>query len=271
MSALKKRITFTGSLLVVDDQNVDVNALIEAFSTEAPTVEATRFEKYKATLTKGVYLAIVLEDGNTLPRPDTVTNIITLEEEPNPRSDVQLETNKTLILIDGGTSNIWISNYLKLPKIVSRFQVSFPKQRVYTKDIYDKDKFKEAIKKIDSIKFSLAPDAFSGGTVLSKALSDEINGFDAVEAEVYLKFDEKKIDKLLRSRLDELFDKKESYKRIMIQGRDEKNLGLLFNSKSFARKFDVDADLNENGMFDESSVLEKLINGLENEKTTMVS
>lgn len=268
MSINKKTITFTGCLLVKNDDKIDLDDLSKLFVSTEPMIVDTKFERFNVKRIEQ-YLTILLEDGNTLPRPETVTNIRTCEDEPNPRSEDQLETNKTLILIDGYTSYIWVSNTMKMSKIVNKIKLFYPKEKIYTKDIYDKDMFQKAIKSLDSIKFSLVPDMFNNACSISGALSEELLGYDATEAELHMKFDDKLVSKAMRFRLDELFECKDSFKRIMIQGRDENNLGLIFNKNSFSRKIDIETILFDNGTFNETNVFDALRSELNREKIKM--
>ena len=58
---------------------------------------------------------------------------------------------------------------------------------------------------------------------------------------------------------------KNSLKSIVIAGRDENNLGMLFNTEGFSRKIDIEAQVDEDEMFSSEDVYYKLISKIKTE------
>lgn len=54
-------------------------------------------------------------------------------------------------------------------------------------------------------------------------------------------------------------------KSIVISGKDEKNLGMLFNTEGFSRKIDIEAIVDEDEMFSAEDVYNKLISKIKTE------
>lgn len=52
---------------------------------------------------------------------------------------------------------------------------------------------------------------------------------------------------------------------IVISGRDERNLGMIFNTEGFSRKIEIQALIDDDEMFSEVDVFNKLINEIKNE------
>ena len=62
-----------------------------------------------------------------------------------------------------------------------------------------------------------------------------------------------------------IFEQKNSLKSIVIAGRDENNLGMLFNTEGFSRKIDIEAQVDEDEMFSSEDVYYKLISKIKTE------
>ena len=160
-------------------------------------------------------------------------------------------------------SYLWLSNTKKQSLLLNYIQKFFKNKKIILKDVYDEDKFIENIKTLDQIRVSAAPSLFSSTNTVSKALVDEMYG--ATEAILHLKYKNKFIGDDLLDRIKSIFKNKESFNGVMIAGRDEKNLGMLFNNKLFTRKIDIDAIVDENEMFNPKDVFSKTISKIESE------
>lgn len=174
--------------------------------------------------------------------------------------------SENFALIDFETCFLWISSGKKIKLLVDFIQKKFIKYQVVVKDVFDEQEFINTIKRLDDIRLTSTPDLFSSTTTLTHALSDEINHFEAVEAILHLKYQDKWVGNSLSTRITSIFKNKENFRGIMISGRDEKNHGILFNSNVFSRKIDFKATVDENEMFDSIEVFSILIGKINDEK-----
>lgn len=90
--------------------------------------------------------------------------------------------------------------------------------------------------------------------------------YGAQEATLHLKYQNLFVGDTLREKVASLFRSKNSFNSITISGRDEKNLGMLFNNNLFSKKIDINALVDENEMFEANDVFQKIIGKIEQEK-----
>jgi len=83
--------------------------------------------------------------------------------------------------------------------------------------------------------------------------------YGAYEATLNLKYKNFTLQGKVLNWLKSIIDNKNNFKRIVISGRDEKNLGMLFNNNLFSRKIDFMAEVDDNEMFNPDDVFTKLI------------
>lgn len=212
------------------------------------------------------FLKINFSDGSTFPRNPNVINIETNQVEPNPRQSNQIEPKEYFAIIDFETCFLWISSSKKRKLLVDFLQKKFTKSQVIVKDVFDQEEFIKSIKRLDDIRITATPDLLSSTNTLTHALSDEINQYEAVEAILHLKYQDKLVGNNLSARISSIFKNKENFRGIMISGRDERNHGILFNTNVFSRKIDFKATVDENEMFDSNEVFSILIGKINDEK-----
>jgi hypothetical protein len=73
--------------------------------------------------------------------------------------------------------------------------------------------------------------------------------------------------KYLIEKIRSIFEQKNLLKGIVIAGRDQNNLGMLFNTDGFSRKIDVKAKVDEDEMFCTEDVFNQLITKIEIENS----
>lgn len=210
------------------------------------------------------FLKIKFSDGSAKPRNPNVYNQDTKELEPNPREGNQIEPTEYFAVVDLKSSYIWISNSKKKSLLLDFFQDKFGNNKIVLKDVYDEEMFIQTIKTLDQIKISAAPSLFSESNTLSKALTDEMYG--AEEATLQLKYNNTLIGDNIFEKLKSLFKSKSSFKNITIAGRDERNLGMLFNNNSFSRKIEIKANIDDNEMFIPENVFIQIISKITEER-----
>jgi hypothetical protein len=261
-----KPILFSGNFITKDDKVLDISEFKSVLvGNEESEIIGNVVHSYSIEFMDN-YLRINFSDSSSFPRNPNVINIDTNEIEPNPRQSNQIEPKEHFAIIDFETCILWISSSKKRKMIIDYLSRKFKKSSFVVKDVYDQNEFIKTIKRLDDLRISATPNLFSQTSTLSKAFSDEINQFEAVEAVLHLKYQDKWIGNSLSDRIKSLFSHKENYRGIMISGRDEKNNGLLFNSNVFSKRIEFKAHVDDNEMFDSVEVFEILISKVEDEK-----
>jgi hypothetical protein len=211
------------------------------------------------------YLRITFGDGSLGPRYPTVFNLETDEEEINPRQKNQVEPRQTFAIIDFNSSFLWISNSKKRGALIELLKAYFPMASIVAKDIYNEEQFIETLKRLDTIKISAVPNLLSQTGILSEKLSEEINGYEANVATLSLAYHNKFTSEYIIEKVKSIFEQKNTLKSIVISGRDENNLGMLFNTEGFSRKIDIEAYVDEDEMFSPEDVFKKIKSKIEKE------
>jgi hypothetical protein len=260
----KKNLIFSGLFCYIDD--VPINSLIFRETVKEGThaeVDGDRIIHFEVKY-EDEFLKINFSDGSAMPRNPNVFNKSKQKFEPNPRDSDQIEPKEYFAVLDLSKSYLWLSNTKKKSILLNYFQSHFKKKKVLFKDVYEEKEFINGLKSIDQIKLSAVPDLFSRTNTLTKALVDEMYG--AHEATLHLKYKNKNIEGRLFDRIKNIFLNKKNFKRIMISGRDSRNMGMFFNNNIFTRKIEIDAIVDENEMFDPQDIFEGLIVKIQREE-----
>lgn len=263
----KKPLIFSGIFLYINEKKLEVedfkNVLGQGSYTNKEDIKIQIFD----IAYENNFLKIKFGDGAVGSRNPFVYNFDKEEEEPNPREKNQVEPKETFALIDFNTSYMWISNSRKRNALILLIKSYFKTSTVTAKDIYDENEFLNTLKKIDNIRFSGTPNLLSQTGVLSSALTDEINGYEATTASVSFSYQQRLTSDYIIEKIKGLFSEKNSLKNIVISGRDEKNLGMLFNTEGFSRKIEIEAEVNIDEMFSSDDVFKQIIQKLKNESS----
>lgn len=255
----KKPLIFSGVFLYLDNEKLS----IDNFQEHLPAGSYTNNNESKVQIFnieyEDNYLKMNFGEGIVGPRSPNVFNFETEEEEPNPRQKNQVEPRQTFAIIDFRTSFLWISHSKKRTALIDLFKNHFTTSAIVIKEIYDETKFIEMLKSLDNIKISATPNLFSDSGILSQTLSEEINGYQASVATLSLSYNNRITNDYLIEKIKSIFEQKNSLKNIVISGKDENNLGMLFNTEGFSRKIDIEAYVDEDEMFAIEDVYSKLI------------
>lgn len=262
----KKSLVFSGIFLYINDNKLDINNFKNVLKQGNYSHKVDNKIQLFDILYEENYLKIIFGDGSIGSRPPKVYNMVKDEQEDNPRDKNQVEPKETFAIIDFNTSYMWISNSRKRNALISLIKSYFKTATVVSKDIYDENEFLKTLKKIDNIKFSATPNLFSQTGILGNLLNEEINGFGASTASVSFSYNQAFSTKKIVEKIINIFNEKDSLKSVVISGRDEKNLGMLFNTEGFSRKIDIEANVDNDEMFIPENVFEKIIYKLNNEK-----
>ncbi len=261
-----KLIVFSGSFLIVDDKKIDIGQFKEKIPEDTYTItENKKIHTYSLTYFKH-YLKITFGDGSAMPRNPTVVDISTNQSLPNPRQANHVEPRETFGIVDFHTGFLWLSNYRKKNSILDLFKQKFKSEKVVSKDVFSEEQFIALIKKLDDIKISATPNLFSQSNTLTERLAEEINGYEATRAVLTFKYQDKLVGTNIIHKIKTLFNNKHNFNGIVISGRDERNLGMLFNPEGFFRKIEFKASVDENEMFHADRLFEQIICKIEDEK-----
>jgi hypothetical protein len=269
-------IAFSGNTLVLNDKKLDIQTLKKSVSIGSHKVfeekkQADDEETLKCILTLDYcaerFLTIKCEYGSPKPRNPEVVNVFTHDRIPNPRSSEEVEPKEIFALIDFKTSYLWISYSQKKSVILDFLEKQLGDgSELVSQDVFNEESFIKTLKSLDNIKFSAEPDLLSQTGHLSKILTEDILGFGADIATVEFKYKQKQNNLSLKesivNKIKSLFESKNTLKNIVISGRDEKNLGMLFNKNVFSKKIGFKTSVDENGMFDSEEIFRKIIENL---------
>lgn len=266
MDNLKKNITFSGTILVVNNMPISIDIFKEKIKDQTYSEsDKKRVQIYTYDFHEN-YLKIKVGDGSAMPRNSIIYDVETSETLPNPRLPSHAEPKEIFGLIDFNSGFLWISDLRKKNLLLDFFRTKLDKNTLLvSKDVYDEKKFIETINKLDNIKLSAAPEIFSQSGVLSGKLAEEINGYEATTAQLEFQYNNKTIGNNLREILTNLFITKNNFKGIVISGRDKNNLGMLFNLDGISRKIDFKTSVDDNEMFIPENVFNQLITIIQNE------
>lgn len=261
----RKTLVFSGIFLYLNNNSINIDSFKDVLLEGSyRNTDGSKVEIYNLVYEDN-YLKINFGDGAIRPRNPKVFNFSIQEEEPNPRQKEQVEPKETFALLDFNTSHLWISNSKKRNILARMLQHKFPKDRLVMKEVYDEEEFISTLKKLDSLKVSAVPNLFANTGILSESLTEEINGYDASVATLSFTYYNTLTTEYLLNKIRSLFAEKNTLRSIVIAGRDENNLGMLFNTEGFSRKIDVDCTVDENEMFLPEDVFLKLINKIKSE------
>lgn len=259
-----KPITFSGIVCFIDDTRLKKEDFTKTIQEGIFHEVSGNIVQIFQLLYDGDFLKVGFSDGSAMPRNPQVYNKEKQEFEPNPRGENQIEPKDYFAVFDLNSSYVWLSNTKKKNVLLGYFRKLFRGRELVLKDVYEEEKFVETMKTLDHIKISAAPSLFSSSHTLSQALVDEMYG--AQEAILHLKYQNVFVGDTFRDKIKSLFGNKSSFNNITISGRDEKNLGMLFNNNLFSKKIDIDALVDENEMFNTNDVFAKIIGKIEQEK-----
>lgn len=261
-----KNIIFSGTFLLINDSAINIDDFKQQIPENTYSVtENRRVHIYKYVYHEN-YLKITFGDGSAMPRNPNVFDVETNQTLPNPRQPNQAEPRETFGIIDFSAGFLWLSNSRKRNSLLDFFRTKLNRNsKLVSKDVYDEQKFIATLKKLDDIKLSVIPNLFSQSGVLTKSLAEDINGFEATSAQLNFHYQNKFIGNSLIEKIRSIFNNSNSFNSIVISGRDEKNLGMLFNADGFSRKIEFKSSIDENEMFLPDDVFNKLISTIQNE------
>jgi hypothetical protein len=259
--AMNKDLSFSGFLISVDDRAVD----IAEFKRKIPPQKyMQRYEEYyvfNISYTNNV-MNIYFPHGKPTPHNPEIVNVDTKTAKVNPRTAHEYEPKQQFALIDFSKSRLWLNNAKKRGVMREFLMEKLETDNLFIKDIYDEEEFINTIKRVDDIRISAAPDMFSSTHILSSELANDINGYEAVAATLSFRYENHLIGNNLLEKIKSLFQNKDRFRGITVAGRDQDNIGMLFNVDTFSQKIDFKLEVDDNEMFIEEEVFSELIDRL---------
>ena len=216
-------------------------------------------------LDDGRFAHVIIEDGVSMPRHDKVYNVVTLEERDNPRKDDEIEAKVSYALIDTKSSLLWISNYKKKSILLDFLMKNFNTPEVELKNIYNEKEFVDTLNIVSSISVSAEPNIFIEHNLSTNLINDPL-GYGAEIATINFQYKHKKVFDKLKSEIDKLVDKRDSFKRIVVTGRDRNDIGMTFNTSVFSRRIEFRSSIDDNGMFISDELFKNLIEHIKDEE-----
>jgi hypothetical protein len=257
-------IYFSGMICYLNDLKLSINEFKDTI--EDKTISEEKGNSVQIFNLKYIdnFLTINFSDGSSMPRNPKIYDQHTHTLEENPRNKNQIEPKDYFAIIDFNTSFLWLNNTKKKTLLLNFLQSYFKNKSIVLKDIYDEQDFINCLKTLDGIKISAVPDnIFAQTNTTSQALNDEM--YLASKAELSLTYDKIQVIDKIKDKISNILGNRESFQNITISGRDEKDLGMIFNNNLFTRKISFKSEVDENGMFTPNDIFEKLINEITNE------
>ena len=214
------------------------------------------------------FFSLYFEEGNALPRAETVYDSDVSKDVENPRHSNQIERREqTFILIDSKTQKVFLSNFGKKQKVIDYLKEKLVVEELDIKNIIDRNNFTEQIKKVERIYFAASPGLFTAEGILGEVLSRNINnyGVDIKKLGLYIKFDKDSVTQKLKGLIEKLLDQQEGHliDKLEVCGRSDENFERVFNTGEIIDKIEIDVEPKESGMFDRKVVFEALIQTIE--------
>jgi hypothetical protein len=258
----KKNISFSGFIVIQKNQFVNQFD----FQQQIPVKTYINKEGDKRYFFDvnyiNTFMTITLNHGRPFPYKEFVYNIDTEIEEKNPRTNNQIESKIDFCLIDFSKSYLWLSNSNNKRVYMDFIMTSFKDYSLILKDVYNEDEFLSSIKSLNELKFSDEPDIFNDND-LSASMIENIYGYGAEKLSLNFKYNsEEAITERVLGKIKNLFNNRNSFRNLVVSGKDEKNLGILFNSTNFSRKIEFSGEVDEGEVFKSDKIFEKLIESI---------
>jgi hypothetical protein len=259
-------LEFSVNQLVIDDRTCLLSdfAEIKEEIFDEQTVnkkEVLSAKKIKKTTISNRFVCIYIEQGDKYPYPDKVLDVSKSREVKNPRLPDQLElTEQFFVLIDTKKSLFYVSNQRKRKQFIFWLQEQIKKIPT-VKAIIREQEFLQNIESVKEISFTVEPSLFNTmeGT-LSANLAKDINGFEAEEATITLKYKPKKISDRIAGHVRGLIGRKHEFKDLTIVGRSDEHFSSVFNINEIINKVVVSAIPNpKTKKFDDEQIFNTLI------------
>lgn len=211
------------------------------------------------------YFWIAFKYGKSNPRPKEIINTINLELEPNPRGESQIEPRKQLFVLYDFTKQILYISDIRKKNFVEKILKEKTERDISLKTIFkDIESFYSEIKKIHKINFvSVQRNLFTSQSSLEQTLKDNYGIEEPEEFSLEAKFNIP-LSQTIKKTINKLRgEKKDGHlKSLIIQGIDEQGFSTVFNEGTFINKIKLELARNDEGLFDDQCVKNKLMEKL---------
>jgi len=259
-------LSFFSQQLIIGKNFPQNNFLIKSFSgVIIKILNNDDYHEVNTSIIDDRFYWLYSSYGKPLPRTDHVINISDGNKIDNPRSMQQLEPNNQLFAVyDNKTKNFYISNQ----KQKNFFKIFFKKYTLEQDDVIIKNHYKdieEFLKEINSVQtisFTGSQNIFTNGGDLMTHLKNIFGYNEPVEFTVEAKYNAKK--EFLKEKIIQLFRKQQNHelKKLVCIGKDEQGFEKYFNANNFYEKYDISSDKDNQSLFNEDDVKQKILNKL---------
>lgn len=228
-----------------------------------------RFEK---EILKGRYFWMQARYGNTKPHSDTLMNTTNQIEEPNTRSENQVEMNNQFFLLyDSNPSNPTLYLYNTNKKgLIKRYLTNKMNKDVVIRSInIDPEDFFNKMKTIEEVVWVTKKNLLNLNPEVSDLFEDrqyriELDGIDLPSNfQIQIKFRKSIISNLANMRKINILKRDIDAHEMVCVGRDDNHIEEILKHENYIQKIDINIDKDEKGFYDSVSVREELIRRIE--------
>ena len=262
-------LEFSAFQLIEEQVQKGSRYISPTFDSFSKLPEAIRYSKDK-THYEGIaeknqddnYIWLEFKYGNSSPRSPYAADPKTGDKQDNPLPKGHYVPTKQLFCIYSIEEEIiYLSNSKSLSLIQNILSLETGRAFIIKSIFKNMDEFINIVKSVDEISFSNINDIFGRNAKQRSALKDLVGDETPERMSIRAEYTGEFLPiKLLR----QLFSAKQEHNlsRLVIRGKDESGLGLIFNTESFRHKVKVDYTKNEDDMIESNSVKYNIIQHL---------
>ena len=222
---------------------------------------------YDVTIEKSDdYLWMYFNFGKASPRSETVTNISTGEQTANQRKEDEAELlNQLFALYHYSQEKLFLSSIQK-KAVVQQLLTEKLQTNIQIKSFYKSpQEIISILKSVNKVRFTSVNNLFSHDSKARRALVD-LTGTDSPETfTLEATYSTHKIQNFISGLIEGRNNNQ--IQSLLICGRDEKDIEMMYNIETLSRRIDVITSKNEEtGMFEPNDVKEALLNCITNEE-----
>lgn len=253
-------VSFYCNQLIINDKAVNLADVQSLINSPYKNIKEKKHFETMDCLIFGDFVKLRFQCGDPIPYNPEMYDIQSDKNIKNTREKSQVEPNLYFGVIDLRKGWVWLPYRAKA---IFKEAVRSVHPNFVLKSILDEKEFFEKIRTLDEVKFGVIPDnLFGDQDTLSKTMSYDINKFGSEYAELTLKYDKKSLSQGLLELIKNGFNKRYAYSKIVVAGRDEQGLELIFNTEAISTKISIMVQTDENEMIVEDNLFQQLIERL---------
>ncbi|MSN97038.1 hypothetical protein F1B92_07680 [Campylobacter sp. FMV-PI01] len=264
---LKSTLTFSECNLIANNSQIPTLDMFNGIKSKYSYEYENTTYRLECEI-KDDILWIYAKFGNKTPYTDSVFDITTQEDRPNPRTQEELELKNQLFCVYYPKNAVlYISDYRKNTFLSNFLKAHFNQEFSINKYYIEPESFANEINSISSIKFTSTNRTLFNNDIFGEVA--DVCGYNmpiSFSIEAKYKGNNFILEKL-KDTLLILKNKKENGEidRVICVGKDDKNMEKIFNLDTFIKKISINIEKDENGMFDPDTIKNIILERL-NEK-----